>query len=246
MTHDIARVSVCRAACRVWAVAVLFAAASNVQADCVDGTRKRTAEEQSYAAKLGAALKAAMPAAPAPLALEREPQVIRGTVCEDTPVGHVSALAKATYAASALYSDKVDLTIRVNYAYPGAKDEVLGTLPKKPAPFKVHNLVISVEGHNPKFTEAIRTALDRARLQALIDAPLPDTPPAPAWTVAKPGKPADEPAQKPTDQPTASSNPAKPAPAAPAAQQAQTPDPKPAVVDQAKDAVNKLRGLFGR
>ncbi len=242
MAHDIARVTVCRAASRGWAVAVLLAAASSVQADCDDGTRKRTAEEQSYAAKLGAALKAAMPAAPAPLALEREPQVILQTICKDTPVGHVGALAKATYAASAYYSDKVDLTIRVNYAYPGAKDEVLGALPTKPAPFKVHNLVISVNGHKPELTEAIRTALDRARLQALIDAPLPDTPPAPSWTVAKPDKPAD----KPTDKPTASANPVTPAAEASATQQARTPHPKPAVVDQAKDAVNKLRGLFGR
>jgi hypothetical protein len=237
MTPNLNCASASKAARRGWACVVLLAASSAVHADCVSGARPRTAEEQAYAGKLSAALKAAMPAAPAPLALEREPEFVLQVACKDTPVGHVVARATASYAASVLYSDRVKLTIRVNYAFPGAKDEVLGALPNKPPGFKVHNLVVDVDGYKPDQIEAIRATLDRARLQALIDAPLPDSPPAPAWTVAKPGQPATK---------AAAAAPPQPAAEVPAAQEAPAPEPKPAVVDQAKDAVNKLRGLFGR
>lgn len=181
-----------------------------------------------------------MPAAPPPLALEYELKFIEPTPCKGTPVGSIRAGATASYAASLLYDDRVKLTIRVNYAYPGPKDEVLGTLPKKPAGFKVHNLVVNIDGYKPEQIEAIRAALDRARLQALIDGPLPDSPPPPAWTVAKPGQPAAKEAK------VADAMPPKPASDAPAAQQTQAPEPKPTAVEQAKNAVNKLRGLLGR
>lgn len=205
-------------------------------ADCVDGNRERTAQEQDFADKLGASLKAALPAAPAPLWLEGEPQVVVQPACKDTSMGLVSALVGANYAASGHYSDRVKVTLRANFAYPGAKDLALGAMPKKPAGFKVHNVVVNIDGHNAQYVQSLSQAIDRGRLQTLIDQPLPDAPPPPAWTLARPGQP--------TTQATASAQ--SRSADAPATQEAKEVDPKSAAIDQAKDAVNKLRGLFGR
>ncbi|GAB4167812.1 MAG: hypothetical protein Fur0039_05830 [Rhodocyclaceae bacterium] len=207
-------------------------------ADCVAGGRDSTAAEKAFADKLAASLKAALPAAPAPLNMEREPRVIMQSLCADTPIGKVGALVSAEYAASPYYGDRVTVTLRANYAYPSADDLVLGTLPEKPAPFKVRNLVVHVDGHKPQYVEAVRQALDRGRLQKLIDEPLPDTPPPVAWTVGAPA------AAKAGAAPKGSAPSAHPSPAAESAPP--TPHPTQAVADKAKDAVNTLRGLFGR
>lgn len=229
------------------ALALFCASAPAAFADCVDGNRDRTAQEQAFADKLIASLKAALPAAPAPLALEREPQVVLQPPCKGTPVGVVNAMVSADYAASAYYSDRTKLTLRANFAYPGPKDVVLGAMPKKPAGFKLHNLVVSIDGYKAQYIDALGRAIDRDRLQTLIDQPLPDTPPPAAWTVATPGAAAPRaeaaaretaaPSSSATAQPAAADRRGPPAPAA---------DPAQAVADQAKEAVNKLRGLFGR
>jgi len=228
---------------RVGLMLTLIALAPAAMADCVDGSRDRTPQEQAFAAKLTASLKAALPAAPAPLLLEREPQVIVQSVCKDTPVGKVSALVSGDYAASLHYSDRVKVTLRTNYAYPDANDLVLGTLPKKPAPFKVQNLVVKVDGHNANYVGALKQAIDRDRLQALIDQPLPDVPPAATWTVGRPGSAA---AQASASAPGGASAGTTPVQPAPANKPEQAPDSAGAVADKAKDAVNKLRGLLGR
>ena len=208
-------------------------------ADCVDGSRARTAEEQEFGRKLSESLKAAMPAAPAPLWLEREPEVILSSnACKDTPVGAVEAIVTASYTASLNYSDRVQLMVRANFAYPKKNDLVLGALPPKPAGFKVHNLVVSIDGYNPQYMESVRQAIDRARLQALIDQPLPSTPAAAAWRVGNAQAPATATAAAPQPaaaQATEAASPtAEPAPA------------KPDVAKQTKDAVRKLRGLLGQ
>jgi hypothetical protein len=208
------------------ALALAGAAAPAARADCIDGAREPTPAEKAFTVKLTASLKAAMPAAPAPLHLEREPQVVAQGVCKDTPVGSAGAMAIADYAASTYYADRVKVTLRANFAYPGANDLVLGSLPKKPAPYEVHNLVVTVDGHKAPYVDALRQAIDRSRLQALLDRPLPDTPAPAAWSV---GGPAAA---------TTAATPAERAPTAP--------DPAHAVADKAKDAVNRLRGLFGR
>jgi hypothetical protein len=129
----------------------LLAAGTPSLADCVDGQRAATAEEQAFADKLKAALKSALPAAPAPLYLEYEPVAYAGTgLCKGTPIGQVKGMVTASYTASGNYTDRVELKLRTNYAYYGDKDEVIGTLPKNPAAFKVHNLVIKVDGHKPE------------------------------------------------------------------------------------------------
>jgi hypothetical protein len=56
------------------ALSVVLAPAAT-WADCVDGSRDVTPQETEFGRKLGESLKAAMPAAPAPLALERVPEV---------------------------------------------------------------------------------------------------------------------------------------------------------------------------
>jgi hypothetical protein len=207
-------------------------------ADCVDGSRASTAQEQEFGRKLSASLKAALPAAPAPLYLESEPEVILGTVCKDTPANEIGGLVMANYTASPNYSDRVKLTIRANFQFPGKDDLVLGTLPKKSSGLKVYNLVVQVDGYNAQYMESVKQAVDRARLQAMIDQPLPATPAPAAWHVGKAGGT------------TGASAPAaaQAADAAPASAAAPQPEPEPAQTDVAKktkDAVNKLRGLLG-
>jgi len=223
------------------AIGLAFVPAAS-RADCVDGTRPATTEEQEFGRKLGASLKAAMPAAPAPLSLEREPEVILSSTCKNTPVGRIGGMATANYTASTHYSDRVKLTLRANYAYPGKDDLVLGTLPKNPVPFKVQNLVVSVDGYKPQYIASVKQAVDRTRLQAMIDQPLPATPAPAAWHVGNAGAPSAAPTAAAAVQAQA----ADPAPAATPAPQ---PEPAPAESDVAKktkDAVNKLRGLLGR
>ena len=208
-------------------------------ADCVDGSRSRTTEELEFGHKLSASLKAAMPAAPAPLWLEREPEVILGSsVCKDTPVGAIEAIVTASYTASLNYSDRVQLVVRANFNYPKKDDLVLGTLPTKPVGFKVQNLVLTVDGYNKQYIESVKQAIDRTRLQAMIDQPLPATPAPAAWRVGNAQAPAGASAAVPT--PTESSAAGTPSP---------TPEPAPAQTDvarQTKDAVKKLRGLLGQ
>jgi hypothetical protein len=199
---------------------------------CAAGTRERTAAEQDFIRKLGASLKAAMPAAPAPLALEGEPQVIIETACNDTPVGKVSVLVTANYAASNYYADRVKLTIRANYAYPGANDLVFGALPKKPGAYKVHNLVVNVDGHKADYMAAVKQALDRARLQTIIGKPLPDDPPPAAWHVNSATGQSDASSPKTGEQKSGDKS--------------TLPASMKSAADQAKDTVNTLRGLFGR
>lgn len=236
-----------KTATALFALALACAAAQPARADCVDGQRDATPSEKAFADKLTASLKAALPAAPAPLYLESEPSGSAGIGCgKNAPAGRVKGRVSASYTASLHYSDRVTLELRANDAYPGANDLVLGALPKNPAGFKVHNLVVKVDGHKPQYVEAVKQAIDRTYLQALIDAPLPDTPPPVAWTVGAPAAATAQPGAAPSATAAAATTPPRtattrapePAPAAP--------DPTQAVADKAKDAMNKLRGLFGR
>lgn len=208
------------------------------RADCVDGTRPVTSDEGEFNRRLNESLKAALPAAPAPLYLESEPQVtVRAFACKDAPVGSTGAMVMANYTASLNYSDRVGLSIRANYAYPAKDDLVLGALPAKPAGFKVHNLVVSVDGYNAQYMEAVKQAIDLARLQALIEQPLPATPPPAAWRVGKASATAAESAAAQEPASAMATDAASPAP-----------EPEPAQTDVAqktKDTVNKLRGLLG-
>lgn len=228
------------------AVALALSPAA-VWSDCVDGTRSASSEERTFSGRLGESLKAALPAAPAPLYLEYEPNVIMQTVCKDTPANEIGGLVTASYTASPNYSDRVKLTMRANYAYPGTDDLVLGTLPKKSAGLKVYNLVVQVEGYNAQYMESVKQAIDRVRLQAMIDQPLPEHPAPAAWQVGKAGATTGAPAAASTATQAAD---AAPAPAAGSPASTASPQPKPAqaqpdVAQKTKDTVNKLRGLLG-
>ena len=230
-----------------WVAVALALVPAAVWSDCVDGTRSASSEERTFARQLSESLKAALPAAPAPLYLEREPELIMGTVCKDTPANEVGGLVMANYTASPNYSDRVKLTIRANYAFPGADDLVLGTLPKKSAGLKVYNLVVQVEGYNAQYMESVKQAVDRARLQAMIEQPLPEHPAPAAWQVGKAGATTGAPTAASTATQVAD---AVPPPAAGSPASTASPQPKPApaqpdVAQKTKDTVNKLRGLLG-
>ena len=113
--------------------------------------------------------------------------------------------------------------------------------------FKVYGLQAVVSGptNNSEQRRALIAGFDRARLQALIDSPPPETPAPAAWRVGGPPQVASAPAAA-----LAASAPAVPAvtaqPAAPATAPPPATSPQPDVTQQAKDTVNKLRGLLGR
>lgn len=127
----------------------------------------------------------------------------------------------------------------------------LGTLPSPQGGkgFKVHGLQAVVGGpaNNLEQRQALIAGFDRARLQALLDGPPPETPAPAAWSVGGPPKAASAAATAPAAPGPAATAPPSPPTAQPApAQPATTPGTQPDVTQQAKDAVNKLRGLLGR
>lgn len=79
-------------------VSVLLMVFSSAHADCIGGTRKRTAEELSFGRQVASHLQAALPAAPTSMWLEVAPEVLMDTAtCRDTPVGAMGAAIRAVY-----------------------------------------------------------------------------------------------------------------------------------------------------
>lgn len=146
-----------------------------------------------------------------------------------------------------------DVVLKANgYDTKPAANELDLMLGKLPSPqggkgFRVYGLqaVVSGPSNNAEQRRALIGGFDRARLQALIDGPPPETPAPAAWSVGGPPQVASAGSATP-----AASAPAAPAvtaqPTAPAAQPAPVAIPQPDATQQAKDAVNKLRGLLGR
>jgi hypothetical protein len=119
--------------------------------------------------------------------------------------------------------------------------------PAQSAGLKVHNVVWSVTGPAGPLRHALADAIDRARLQAMVGKPLPaeaesEALAAKAVPAALGAPPPAAAAETPAAAPVAVA--AAPAPAAASA--AQPEKAKPDATKQAADAVNKLRGLFGR
>lgn len=127
-------------------------------------------------------------------------------------------------------------------------DIKLGTLPSPQGGkgYKIHGLQAVVSGplNNVEQRQALIAGFDRARMQALIDGPPPETAAPVAWSVGGPpnagNATAAAPAAAPPTAPAATSQPVAPAATPPA------PGSQPDVTQQAKDTVNKLRGLLGR
>ncbi|MBI5907883.1 MAG: hypothetical protein HY853_04800 [Burkholderiales bacterium] len=110
--------------------------------------------------------------------------------------------------------------------------------PNRSAALKVNNLVWTVSGSDSPLRQALVDAMDRTRLQALVGKPLPTV--SESEAVASQAVPSAV-AGSATGAPSASVS------AAPAATQpAPTPAAAPEPLKDAVDAVNKLRGLFGR
>lgn len=128
-------------------------------------------------------------------------------------------------------------------------DIKLGTLPSPQGGkgFKVYGVQAVVGGPatNLEQRQALIAGFDRTRLQALLDGPPPEMPAPAAWSVGGPPKVEGAAATAPAA-PAAPGPAATAQPATPAAQPAPASGAQPDATQQAKDAVNKLRGLFGR
>lgn len=168
-----------------------------------------------------------------------------------------------------LVAQKVEIVLGMNLQrLPAARaDHTTGAYgaasPGKSAGLKVHNLGFAVNGTEGPLRQALAAAIDRPHLQALVGKPLPSeaqseafaatvTPvvvpdlPAAAPTTAAPAiEPAGAKAATPASpQTSAAERPGTAAAPATAPKPADTPAAEP--VKKAADAVNKLRGLFGR
>ena len=161
-----------------------------------------------------------------------------------------------------LADQRVEIVIAMNLQrLPTATDRsVVGSQgaasPGKSAGLRVNNVAWSVGGTDGSLRQALAGAIDRARLQALVGKPLPGAAESEAFAArAVPVSVADLPAAVPGTaaapaaqaEVTAAAAPA--APAAPQSPNALPASPVNSSADTARkavDAVNQLRGMFGR
>ena len=218
-----------------WPVAAL--------ADCVD-TRKPTAAEIEFFNRGTAALVAALPPVPVNAKLESKdslPPSLGSNQCVGQ-TGDFSLEVRRNYEHN---SRGARVTIVMNVAQwqvtgtnPSA---AYGTLnPGRSAGLKVNNLMWIVSGSDSPLRKTLADAIDRERLQALVGKPLPSV--AESQALAAQAVPATVAGAAPVSSSPAA-QPAAANPSAPAASgQAGASEP----MKDAADAVNKLRGLFGR
>lgn len=215
-------------------------------ADCVD-TRKPTAGEMEFHSRAMAALVAALPAVPVGGKLQNKDSVTTlGQQCKGT-TGDFNLQATRFYE---LNDRKAIVSVIMNARQlpvdaTGLSAAYGAASPSRSAALKVNNLVWTVSGSDSPLRQALVDAMDRPRLQALVGQPLPSLAQSQALasqavpaSAAGPAVPATNASTAQTAPPSASVTPS--APAAPG--QALTPEP----LREAADAVNKLRGLFGR
>jgi hypothetical protein len=218
-------------------------------ADCVD-TRKPTAGEADFHSRAIAALVAALPPVPAGGKLQNKDSVPTiGQQCKGT-TGDFNLQASRFYELNyrkSIVSVAINVTqlptaTALSAAY-GAGS------PKRSAGLKVNNVVWTVSGSDSPLRQTLVDSIDRTRLQAMVGQPLPSVAEsqalaaqavpasvagaAPAAAAATPNSPATQSARE-----TGAPNPSAPAPS----DQAGASEP----IKGAVDAVNKLRGLFGR
>ena len=216
-----------------------------VSADCVD-TRKASAAEAEFHSRAIAALVAALPPVPVGGMLQNKDSVpTLGQQCQGS-TGDFALEATRFYEHN--YRKSI-VSVSMNVPRLPAPDPLLAAYgaasPKRSAALQVNNVVWRVSGSDSPLRQALVDSIDRTRLQAMVGKPLPSVAESQALAAqavpavvagpvpaAPPAPAASAPAAHPTTQP------ATPAPAA----------PKPAAepVKDAVDAVNKLRGLFGR
>lgn len=223
-------------------------------ADCVD-TRKATPGEVAFHSRAMAALVAALPPVPSGGMLQNKDHLSAlGAQCAGA-TGDFRLEAKRFYE---LNYRKSIVSVAINVKQLPATDNELSAAygsasPNGNAALKVNNVVWSVSGSDSPLRKALADGIDRARLQALVGKALPSEAESAAYAAkAVPANIANVPASaspapastSPSAGPaqsgvTAPSN--APAPAAPAA-----PDAAGEPLKKATEAVNQLRGLFGR
>lgn len=212
-------------------------------ADCVD-TRKASPAETEFHSRAMAALVAALPPVPVGGKLQNPDSMTSlGQQCKGV-TGDFNLEASRFYE---LNFRKSIVTVSINARQlPVGAAGPFGAYgmasPSRSAALRVNNVVWTVTGSDSPLRQALSDAIDRTRLEALVGKPLPSV--------------ADSRALAAQAVPVTVSG-AAAVPAAQTANQSATPsglsDPstptQPAVAEPLKDAVdavNKLRGLFGR
>jgi hypothetical protein len=221
-------------------------------ADCVD-TRKASAAEVDFHKKAMATLLAALPPAPVGGSLQYKDNVTSlGQQCG--PTGDFTVQASRAYEHNYRKSI-VSMAINVQRlpAAAGPLSAAYGAAsPRRSAGLKVHNVVWTVSGSDSPLRQALVDAIDRARLEALVGKPLPSVAESEALaaravppTVGATGgtaagstaTSAPAPGMQTATQPVSATDSSMPAAAGPTGSEP---------LKDAADAVNKLRGLFGR
>jgi hypothetical protein len=215
-------------------------------ADCVD-TRKATAGEIEFHKRATATLLAALPPVPVAGKLQQKDSVMSlGQQCG--PTGDFTVQASRGYEHNGrLAIVAMSINVQQLPAAASALSAAYGTAsPGRSTGLKVHNVVWTVSGSDSPLRKTLAESIGRAHLQALVGRPLPTVAESealaaqavPATVTATAAAPsANAPAMQATGQPAAA-----PDPSMPAARQPGAAEP----VRDAADAVNKLRGLFGR
>lgn len=165
-----------------------------------------------------------------------------------------------------LADQRVEIVIAMNLQrLPVASDRLVtgshgSASPGNSAGLKVNNVAWSVGGTDGSLRRALAGAIDTARLQALVGAPLPTATESEAFSAravpvlvagppaAAPGNATAHPAQQ-ADATAVAARTAPTAPMAPPSPVAGTASPANSPTDSARktvDSVNQLRGLFGR
>jgi hypothetical protein len=216
-------------------------------ADCVD-TRKATAGEIEFHRRALATLLAALPPAPVGGSLQYKDSVpTLGQQCG--PVGDFTVQASRAYqhnyrkaiVSMAINAQRLPAATNLSESY-GAPS------PGRSAGLKVNNVTWTVDGSDSPLRKTLSEAIDRERLRGLVGKPLPSV--AESEALAAQAVPATVSGAAPAPAPVPGAAPATQASTQPPGAQpsmqpaAQTAGPEP--IKDAADAVNKLRGLFGR
>lgn len=137
------------------ATALVLLMYSSAHADCVDGTRKRTAEEIKFSEQVASHLLAVLPAAPPNMWLPQAPEVrVITSACADTPIG---VGAGARLHAQYEYRMPADEAARVK-AQREALSERIRALNALPPALKAE-----VDDLNARYFEAVREAKSAER-----------------------------------------------------------------------------------
>ena len=228
-----------------WRCLMLLALAWPVlaNADCVD-TRRASAAETEFHSRAMAALVAALPPVPVGGKLQNPDSVTSlGQQCKGVTGDfnlEVSRFYELNFRKSIV---TVSINVRQLPVSAAGSFAAYGLAsPSRSAALRVNNVVWTVTGSDSPLRQTLSDAIDRNRLEALVGKPLPSVAESralaaqavPATVAGVAAAPTAQTANQPA---TLSGLPETSAPAQPAVSEP---------LKDAVDAVNKLRGLFGR